>query len=128
MASRTTTVNERLEYVRENIADKPKDLATYLEVDQATIYRYKRHIELGVPLSGNYSGRSSSRGKKLAAAKKLAEPTLEERVARVEDGLEKEKAARFQTTDSLLELTLNMVNLQDKLAEVKARGKRFFGY
>ena len=123
---RTTTVDERLEYVRDHITKKAKYLAGVLRVDQATIYRYKRHIELGVPLSGNYAGRSSSIGKKQAMAK--AKPTLEERVTTLEEEIEKEKLRRIQTTDALLELTLNMVNLQDKLAEVKRTSKRFFGF
>jgi pyruvate dehydrogenase complex dehydrogenase (E1) component len=105
-------MNERVDFVRKHITTKAADLADTLNVDVSSIYRYKSLIK----------------GKKQAAARKLAEPTLEERVERLEEALENEKLARIQTTDSLLELTLNMVNLQDKLAEVKNKSKRFFGF
>lgn len=79
-----TGVDKRLRYVRKHITEKPKALAVALDVDQATIYRYKRHIELGVPLSGKYSTRSTTRGKKLVAEKAKGE-TIPQTLRSIED-------------------------------------------
>lgn len=79
-----TGVEKRLRYVRKHITDKPKALALALDVDQATIYRYKKHIELGVPLSGKYSTRSTSKGKKMVAERASGE-TIPQTLRSIED-------------------------------------------
>jgi hypothetical protein len=77
-----TGIESRLAYVRKHITEKAKNLAKILDVDIATIYRYKRHITLGVPVSGTWAARSTSQGKKLVAAR---EETIPQKLNSIED-------------------------------------------
>lgn len=126
MKTSTKKLNERLEYVRKHITEEAVILATHLEVDESTIYRYKNHITLGEPISGRYN--VAYRARKQAEKQALAQsytPSLEERVDTLEMELAKEKAARVQTNDTLLELTLKIIDVDDKVNKLRENRKLF---